>query len=104
MGARARKLGVVPRALAQSWPVYLDDRLLVLRTSVADVVYVWSRVGSTDPPDVDFEDEDAYASAGGGATLPAGSAALEAAIQAREQGKAGPGGRPINRQIIPKYN
>ena len=85
------------RVLAASRPVYVDAELLLLRSAVLDeTVFVWTRRGAADPPEVDVAQ---FTGAEAADALP-GSVAR--ALAAKERSKAP---RPArNDGGIPRYN
>ena len=84
------------RILAATRPVFLDDELLLLRSAVlSDTVFVWTRPGAADPPQVELSTPETETSG-----LPP---SIAAAIRAREK-KGSVARRPGNRDIIQKYN
>ena len=85
------------RVLALTQPVYLDDGLLVLRsTLVKEVVFVWTRLGASDPPPAEVTDPLALVSATEQAEI------LARALAERDAKKGMK--RPSFGQGIPRYN
>ena len=85
------------RVLALTQPVYLDDEMLVLRsTLVSEVVFVWTRLGADDPPPAEVQDPLATADPDEQAEI------LARALAERDQKK----GKTFIRsgQGIPRYN
>ena len=83
-----------PRVIGVTRIAFLDDELLVMRSPFIDeTVFVWTRPGAVDPPDVDVEPPSASGA------LPK---SIAAALRARDKKTKRPGNG--DRGGIPKYN
>lgn len=85
------------RVVAMTVPVYLDGNLLLTRSALLpEVVFVWTRLGDSDPPVVELEEVEGMDGSD--------AAILAAALAARDSGPSSTPRPSRGNDVIPRYN